>query len=144
MNEELRRSYTEEIVRQVGTQSALLAGFSFAGLTAVTYDQATSTSLEIAFTISTSLAMALELVALFISGILTFVSKMESLDGDKWDKPFTLAWFSYLGGLLAFVSALSLLSWVKFRPAAIPVTAISAIAAIVMFVSFYSIGKKAV
>ena len=72
-------AYEEEILRQVGIQSALLAGFAFTGLSAVTYDSSVSTGLTTAFGICTAISVALDLLAVFICGLLVFVAKATSI-----------------------------------------------------------------
>ena len=58
----------EETARQVGTQSAIIAGFAFTGLTSISFE--TSSLLISAFAIFTAATIALEPLALFISGLL--------------------------------------------------------------------------
>ncbi|MEM7012964.1 MAG: hypothetical protein AAF585_15935 [Verrucomicrobiota bacterium] len=136
-------AYTEEIMRQTAMQSALLAGFAFTALTAIEFDAESSQQLQIAFTIATSLAVALELIALFASGMLTFISKIKPLHGDGFDREFTIAWITYLLGLFAFVVALALLAWIKFQPAAIPVTVIAGVTALILIFVYAGIYRQA-
>jgi hypothetical protein len=140
-NDEHRPTFVEEIYRQVSTQSALLAGFAFAGLTSVSYDAATPWGLTTAFGVCASVSITLELLALFTSGILIFASKAISLE-DKFESEMMIAWLSYLGGLLTFLAALALIAWIKVRPAAIPITGIAILAAIAMFVIMYRASQR--
>ena len=100
-----------------------MAGFAFAGLTVISYDPSTPTYLVSAFSIACAATIALELLALVVSGKLTIMGKRhqfgEHLNGDNM-----AAAYLNLAGLLAFVTAVNLLVWIKFRPMSLIVTII--------------------
>jgi hypothetical protein len=102
----------EELNRQIGTQAALVAGFAFAGLTVISYEPSTSRPLVSAFGLACAATIAFELLALCGSGKLSIMGKRhqfgEELDGDN----MTAACLN-LAGLLAFVTAVNLLVWIK-------------------------------
>jgi hypothetical protein len=125
----------DEFIKQYSTQSALLAGFAFAALTAITYDVSTSKSLITAFALCSSLSIALELITLFILGVVGVSIRAGS--HDDYEPEIIVAYIAYFGGLLSFLAALALLAWVKVRPAAVPVTGIVILAVIAMAVSFW-------
>ena len=101
----------EELNRQIGTQAALVAGFAFAGLTVIS-DSSKSSRLVSAFGIACAATIVFELLALCGSGKLSIMGKRyqfgEQLDGDNW-----VAALLNLTGLLAFVTAVNLLVWIK-------------------------------
>src|SRR4029078_10658811 len=65
----------EELNRQIGTQAALVAGFAFAGLTVISYEQSTSSRLALAFSLSCAATIAFELLGMCGSGKLTIMGK---------------------------------------------------------------------
>jgi predicted ferric reductase len=120
-----RHTYIEEILRQVSTQSALIAGFSFAGLTVdIT---AKEDFLRAAFISCLALTIVLEISALFLSGVLLFVSKISNLGDEKWDSTFTMSWLSYLFGLLTFLLSLPLLIWIKLPFLGLPISLVTVV-----------------
>ncbi|MDP3030322.1 MAG: hypothetical protein Q8O04_12715 [Deltaproteobacteria bacterium] len=137
--EKHRAEYVEEIVHQTGTQSALLAGFAFAGLTAITFDSTSSAALQVAFTIAASLATALEIIALFTSSILGSVAKMTTIEIHIFGHELLIAWLTYLVGLLAFIVALVLLAWIKIPPAGVPVTIIGMVTVFLLGYIYYGV-----
>jgi hypothetical protein len=102
----------EEFNRQIGTQAALVAGFAFAGLTVISYDSSTPRSLVSAFGLACAATIALELVALCGSGKLSIMGKRHQF-GERLYRHNMAAAYLNLGGLLAFVTAVNLLVWIK-------------------------------
>jgi hypothetical protein len=102
----------EELNRQIGTQAALVAGFSFAGLTVISYDSSTPRSLVSAFGLACAATIVLELVALCGSGKLSIMGKRHQF-GDRLYGHNMAAAYLNLFGLLAFVIAVNLLVRIK-------------------------------
>jgi hypothetical protein len=116
-----REAFLEAIMSQVSSQSAILAGLAFTAIAAFVRETSTFTWGHAAFLICAFLAMSLEVLAMFISGILLFIAKDVSLD--HFREYMALAWFSYLIGVVLFVVSVVVIAWIKFdRAAAIPVT----------------------
>ena len=113
----------EEFGRLIGTQAALVAGFAFAGLTVISYDSSTPTRLVLAFSVACAVTIALELLALVGSGKLTIMEKRYQF-GERLNRDHMTAAYLNLFGLLAFVTAVDLLVWIKFRPVSLIVTII--------------------
>ncbi len=135
-----RQNYLEEILRQVSTQSALIAGFSFAGLA---IDIAISQNiLRLIFTVVLAITIASEILALFLAGILIFVSKISSLDDEKWARSFSISWFSYLVGLLTFLISVCLLIWIKVPGLGVPISIFTGLLVTFMIIEFRKIGLR--
>ena len=128
----------KEGIQHLSVQSSILAGFAFTGLTVVTYEVTTPPKLIIAFSICASIAIILELLALFISGLVLFSATSGSMV-DKYNSELLAAWAFYVLGLIALLAALILLGWLRVRPAAIPITAIGIDAIIAMLIAYYRI-----
>jgi hypothetical protein len=105
----------EELNRQIGTQAALVAGFAFAGLTVISYEQTTSSRLALAFSLACAATIAFELLAMCGSGKLTIMGKRYQF-GKRLDRHNMAAALLNLAGLLAFVTAVTLLVWIRFNP----------------------------
>jgi Mediator of CRAC channel activity len=134
----------DEFVRQTATQAALVAGFAFAILTTFTFDSATPYWRGQAFIICASLTICSELLAAFILATLGFVVKINSSDEmeDIFETEMNVAWGAYLVGFLAFLAALILLAWIKYRPAAAWVTLIVVIALTLGVLAVVSMVRK--
>lgn len=128
----------EEYVKQISTQSALLAGFSFAGLTAISYDAKTPSALAIAFGVCASVSIGFELLAMLTSGTLSILATAISIK-DRFPIELWVAWLTYWVGLFAFLIALVLLAWIKIQPAALWVTLIAMAVGIAMLVIIFRI-----
>ena len=102
----------EELNRQIGIQAALVAGFAFAGLTVISYDSSTPRSVVSAFGLACAATIALELVALYGSGKLSYMDKRHQF-GERLDRHKMAAAYVNMLGLMAFVTALNLLAWIK-------------------------------
>jgi hypothetical protein len=102
----------EEFNRQIGTQAALVAGFAFAGLTVISYEPSTSRGLVSAFGIACAATIVFELLALCGSGKLSIMGKRYQF-GKRLDRHNMVAALLNLFGLLAFVTAVNLLVWIK-------------------------------
>jgi hypothetical protein len=137
---QMNRVY-EEYVKQISTQSALLAGFSFAGFTAISYDATTPLYLAMAFGICTSVSIGFELLAMLTSGTLSILAKAISIR-NRFSGEIRVAWFTYWGGLFFFLVALILLSWIKIQPAAMFVTGIAILVGIAMLVIIFRFIKE--
>jgi amino acid transporter len=131
----------DELIKQFSTQAALLAGFAFAGLTAISYDPLASRRLVVAFGIVASLSIVLQLLTLFLFGMVGVVVR-EDQNHDLYDPEITWAWICFLGGVACLLASIALLAWIKIRPAALPITCIVVIAGIAMAVGYYRIGSK--
>jgi L-asparagine transporter-like permease len=105
----------EELNRQIGTQAALVAGFAFAGLTVISYDPPKSGSLALVFSLACGATIAFELLAMCGSGKLTIMGKRHQF-GERLDWHNMAAAYFNLAGLLAFVTAVILLVWIRFNP----------------------------
>jgi hypothetical protein len=105
----------EELNRQIGTQAALVAGFAFAGLTVISYDPPKSGSLALVFSLACAATIAFELLAMCGSGKLTIMGKRYQF-GQRLDSHNMTAACLNLAGLLAFVTAVVLLVWIRFNP----------------------------
>lgn len=139
-NDSNRKHYIEEILRQISTQSAIIGGFAFAGLS-LDFNS-NLTGLQTALTIVLSIVMGLNILALFISGILLFVSKIVDLMNPRWNTPFSLCWFAYLIGLFLFLSSLPIVVWSKNSLLGIFITIFTICIMIVMAFQFYKIAMK--
>jgi hypothetical protein len=102
----------EELNRQIGTQAALVAGFAFAGLTVISYEPSTSRRLVSAFGLACAATIAFELLALCGSGKLSIMGKRHQFGEELDDDNLTAACLN-LAGLLAVVTAVNLLVWIK-------------------------------
>jgi hypothetical protein len=105
----------EELNRQIGTQAALVAGFAFAGLTVISFDPPKSGSLALVFSLACAATIAFELLAMCGSGKLTIMGKRYQFE-ERLDSHNMAAALLNLAGLLAFVSAVILLVWIRFNP----------------------------
>lgn len=105
----------EELNRQIGTQAALVAGFAFAGLTVISYEQSTSSHLSLFFSLACAATIAFELLAMCGSGKLTIMGKRYQF-GERLNGHNMAAALLNLAGLLAFVTAVTLLVWIRFNP----------------------------
>src|SRR5690606_29302749 len=110
-NKIAEQSNLEELLRQVSSQAALLAGFSFAGLT-MDLNSSESSSDHI-FTILVGTAMGLHILALCISGLLLAAFKYNPEMNVKWKKHFDLCWGCYLFGLMAFLFSLPVIIQIR-------------------------------
>jgi uncharacterized membrane protein HdeD (DUF308 family) len=137
-NIENARMSEKEGIQHLSVQASILAGFAFTGLTVVTYEVTTPPKLIVAFSICASIAITLELLALFISALVLFSGTSESMV-NKYNIELVAAWVFYVLGLISFLAALILLSWLRVRPAAIPITVIGIVAVIAMLAAYYRI-----
>ncbi|MFN6474436.1 MAG: hypothetical protein RMY36_032800 [Nostoc sp. SerVER01] len=131
----------KEYVKQISTQSALLAGFSFAGFTAITFDAKTPSFLIIAFGICTSISIGLELLAMVNAGRLSILTRGVSIR-DRFSEHIWISLLCYWVGLFFFLAALSLLAWIKIQPAAKLVTGIAIFVGIAIAVTIYRFISK--
>lgn len=116
----------DEFVRQIGTQSALIAGFTFAILAFVPFDSSTPHYRGIAFVICAVLTVAFELFTAFIVSSFGFVVKINFSDKseDIFQFEMNLAYLAYLIGIISFLATLILLAWIKYPSVAVWVTVI--------------------
>ena len=146
MSEQSQKDFAliDEFVRQTGTQAALIAGFTFTILTAVSLDSSTPYRRGMAFIICAVLTIAFELFTAFILSSLAFVVKINFSEQaeDIFQTEVNLAWASYLLGLLSFVAALILLAWIKYSSAALWVMAIIFMILILSIVVFFNMVRK--
>ena len=119
-------SLLNEFAKQTGTQVALLAGFTFTILTAVSIDASTPHHLYYAFVVCSVLTIATELYASFVLSTLAFAAKINPSEDaeDIYQGIMNLAWGAYLIGLITFLSLVVVLAWVKFPSVAVVVTGI--------------------
>jgi hypothetical protein len=133
----------DELIKYVSTTSALLGGFAFAGLTAISYDVQVSKWLIIAFGVVTSLSIGLNLLAMFLAGIARFLEKGMHTDNESlFIDEFDAAWVISLFGLGTFLVSLVLLAWIKIRVAAIPITCVVVLIMIAMVIALNRMLKK--
>jgi hypothetical protein len=126
-SEQTKKDYIllDEFVRQIATQAALLAGFTFTILTATSLEAAPYRR-AVAFVICATLTIALELLTAFVLSSLAFIVKINFSPRmeDAFQTEMNLAWVSYLLGLVFFLATLVLLAWIKYLSAALPVSVI--------------------
>jgi len=143
--DQVKKDYAllDEFVRQVATQAALLAGFTFTILTAISLESAPYRR-GVAFVICAAVTIVLELFSAFILSSLAFVVKINI--SPKMDDTFqleqNLAWISYLSGLMTFLATLVLLAWIKYPSAALSVTIVIVIVAAFGVVVFANMVRK--
>ena len=128
----------------ISVQSSVFAGFTFAGLIAYGFRaRAETEGINIAFFVAACVATALFLVSSFAAGILYCISRMMHL-AERFEAQTTVAWIAYIGGVVAFMVALTLLAWAKVpHGAAVGVTAIASLAISAMVLFLYWTGKRA-
>lgn len=128
------KSLVDELFKQIGTQAALFAGFTFGILALVDFNAAPDLSFWLVLCII--ITIALELLAAVLSGALVFLTKLETTaemsDAFKWQTRTVLA--SYLIGIVSFIASVILLIWIKFP--AIKITAVVILGAVVVFGAF--------
>jgi hypothetical protein len=118
----------EETARQVGTQSAIIAGFAFTGLTSISFE--TCSLLISAFATFTAATIAFELLALFISGLLLLMQKTHN-GYERYMNEIIILWQCYTFGIISFVISVMLIAWIKFKTVAMLITGISVLALLV-------------
>jgi amino acid permease len=127
----------DDYFKQVGSQAALLAGFSFAILAFL--PQENDTRLVFWFVLCAVVAIVLELLAAFILCMLSFFTKVErterAIDSFVWENRIAL--LSYLFGIVAFLASIVLLSWIRFLSVAPVVTFIVAVVLVLGAVLFF-------
>ena len=134
----------DEFMKQIGTQAALIAGFTFTILTAVSFDASTPYHRGIAFVICAVLTIAFELSTAFILSSLAFVVKINLSEQaeDIFQLEMNLAWASYLLGLLSFLATLIFLVWIKYSSAVLWVMVIIFMAFILSTAVFFNMVRK--
>lgn len=119
----------DEFLKQVGTQAALFAGFTFGILAFIDFNAAPDLSFW--FGLCAVTTIALELLAAVLSGAMVFLIKVEQVEkipgAFKWQNRTILA--SYLMGVVLFVVTVALLVLIKFP-------AIGFIAAVILGIAF--------
>jgi hypothetical protein len=131
----------QEFIRQFSTQAALLSGFAFAGLTAISYDPSSPHKLVTAFGVCASLSIAANLLALFMLGLISVMAS-QSGNYDAYDPEIMISWIAFIIGIATFLAAVTLIVWIKIRPAALPVTIVVILVGAAMVVSFFKISAK--
>lgn len=146
MSEQSEKDFVllDEFVRQTTTQAALIAGFAFVVLTAISLDASTPYRRGMAFVICAVLTIVFELFSAFILSSLAFVVKINLSEQaeDIFRLETNLAWASYLLGLISFLATLVLLAWIKYRSAAYWVSAIIIAAFVVGAAVFSNMVRK--
>src|SRR5690242_1967703 len=100
LEQKIEKAY-HQYIKQIATQSTLLAGFAFAGLTAITFDPATPQLLVNAFWLAATIAIGCELLALFVAGILDYLAEVMAIE-QQFRTELWIAWIAYVVGLFAF------------------------------------------
>jgi hypothetical protein len=136
-NEQL---YLEEILRQISMQSAIIAGFSFAGLTLDS--SVDSSNANLFFTLFVGIAMGLEILALVTSGMLLSAFKYNPTMKVKWKSHFDICWGSYLFGLFGFLISLPFIVYIRMPKLIFPASLFTILVLIVVSNQFNKIFKK--
>lgn len=127
---ETEKAWLDAFLKQIGTQAALLAGFTFGILTTIEYQAAPRRSFW--FVITAVVTIALELLAATLSSSLVFLTKLEKTEmifkAFRWQTIPALG--SYLTGVLTFIATLDLFVWIKYIVAAPSVTVILCLAVV--------------
>lgn len=143
--EQTQKDYTllDEFVRQIATQAALLAGFTFTVLTATSLESAPYRR-AVAFVICATVTITLELLTAFILSSLAFIVKINLSPRmeDTFQLEMNLAWVSYLLGLTFFLATLVLLAWIKYLSAALPISIIILVIFVVGVAVFWNMVRK--
>lgn len=115
--------YTQNCLA-VGTQSALLAGFAFAGLTQVSVPHDAHYAVKLLYLLFTTGAMSCELIAVLNTTLLSMLgpglalrgpdgSMHKAVDGMMYE--YRKAFFTFGLGLIAFHFSALLFGWLMFR-----------------------------
>jgi len=114
--------YTQNCLA-VGTQSALLAGFAYSGLTQVAIPHDRSYPLKLAYLLVTTTAMCFELIAVLNTTLLSMMgpglalrgpdgSMHPAVDGMMFE--YRTAYYSFVLGLVFFHFSAALFSWLIY------------------------------
>ncbi|KAJ1641428.1 hypothetical protein T492DRAFT_919584 [Pavlovales sp. CCMP2436] len=116
--------YTQNCLA-VGTQSALLAGFAYAGLTQVSVPPEAPYVVRLLYLLFTTAAMSCELIAVLNTTLLSMLGPGLALRGpdgsmhqavDGMMLEYRRAFFTFALGLLAFHMSALMFGWLMFRP----------------------------
>lgn len=107
--------FFEEILKQISTQAALIAGFTFIVIREIPFSEETYNR-SFALLLFAVATVCLELLAVFITGTLAFVIKADdSLDIEEiYETEVTFAYFANWLGILLFLATIFMLVWVKY------------------------------
>jgi len=109
----------------VGTQSALLAGFAYSGLTQVAFPHDAPYLIKLLYMLATTTAMGFELIAVMNTTLLSMVGPGLALRGpdgsmhpavDGMMIEYRLAFYAFFSGLVAFHLSAALFGWMMFWP----------------------------
>jgi len=109
----------------VGTQSALLAGFAYSGLTQVAFPHEAPYLIKLLYMLTTTTAMGFELIAVMNTTLLSMVGPGLALRGpdgsmhpavDGMMIEYRLAFYSFFSGLVSFHLSAALFGWMMFWP----------------------------
>ena len=109
----------------VGTQSALLAGFAYSGLTQVAIPHEAPYMIKLLYMLTTTTAMGFELIAVMNTTLLSMVGPGLALRGpdgsmhpavDGMMIEYRLAFYSFFAGLVSFHLSAALFGWLMFWP----------------------------
>ena len=109
----------------VGTQSALLAGFAYSGLTQVAFPHDAPYFIKLLYMLATTTAMGFELIAVMNTTLLSMVGPGLALRGpdgsmhpavDGMMIEYRLAFYSFFSGLVSFHLSAALFGWMMFWP----------------------------
>jgi len=132
--EEQHSMHQEEFLRQISNQSALLAGFAFTGLT---LDSGTTIiTAKIWFVGCVSSCMALEILALVLSGFILSISRISNLNFLKWRRHTRFCVRLYLLGIVCFLTSLPFLVYLKVPQLTIPIAVLSFLIFLIMIFKF--------
>ena len=116
-------NYYSQNCLAVGTQSALLAGFAYSGLTQVAIPLDSEYVLKLLYLLVTSTAMCLELIAVMSTTLLSMMGPGLALRGpdgsmhpavDGMMDEYRSAYLNFLLGLIAFHFSAALFGWLTF------------------------------
>ena len=109
--------FFDEVVKQTGTQAALIAGFTFTILKDIPFNGVIAYKRCVALLISACITIGLELLAAIITAHLAFIVKADdSIDIDSiYEKELGVAYFSYVTGIITFIICVLLLAAIKYE-----------------------------
>lgn len=117
-------NYYVQNLAAVNTQAALLAGFSYSGLTNITIPVETDYVLKLTYLMVTTTSMCLELVAVMNSTLLQMMGPGLALRGpdgsvhpatDGMVAEYQIAYFNFVLGVFFFHFSAALFGWLMFN-----------------------------
>lgn len=109
-------SFFEEIIKQTGTQAALIAGFTFTILKDIPFNGVIAYKRCVALLVLVCATIGLELLSVVISGFLAFITKADDeIDNEEiYELELGVAYFSHLIGIGCFLASVILFITIKY------------------------------